>query len=189
VRFFFGAMSPYSWFAAERIDGLIDGVEWHPVLAGAVFKAHGRIAWGLTERRAAGIADCEARARQHGLGPIRWPEPWPTSDLFVGRAMIFARARGKLRPFALAAMRAAFLEGLDLGELAAVRTVAERVGLDPDDVAAAVHDPEIKQAVRAATQEAIDLGVFGVPTVAVGGRLLWGDDRLAEAAALAAAGR
>jgi 2-hydroxychromene-2-carboxylate isomerase len=86
-------------------------------------------------------------------------------------------------------MRAAFLEGLDLGELAAVRTVAERVGLDPDDVAAAVHDPEIKQAVRAATQEAIDLGVFGVPTVAVGGRLLWGDDRLAEAAALAAAGR
>src|SRR5271165_4577608 len=88
--FFFGAMSPYSWFAAERIDRVLSDARWRGVFAGAIFKASGRVSWGLTEHRRAGIADCEARARAHGLGPICWPEPWPTSDLLIARAMTFA---------------------------------------------------------------------------------------------------
>src|SRR6202795_2663515 len=107
-RFFFGAMSPYSWFAAERIDGLLPDAQWHCVLAGAVFKANGRVSWGLTDRRAEGIGDSEARAAEHGLGPIRWPQPWPTSDLLVARAMAFAEQRGELKALALAAMRLSF---------------------------------------------------------------------------------
>ena len=90
VDFFFGAMSPYSWFAAERIDAVLPEASWRPVFAGGLFRAAGRASWGLDERRAAGIADCEARAAAHGLGPIRWPEPWPTNDVLVARAMIVA---------------------------------------------------------------------------------------------------
>ena len=180
--FFFGAMSPYSWFAAERIDGLLPDAEWRPVFAGGVFKACGRSTWGLDERRTTGIADCEARAERHRLGPIRWPEPWPTVDVLVARAMLFADERGLLKPYALAAMRLAFREGRDLGELAAVQEASRRVGLDPADVELAVHDPKRKAALREATEEAVALGVFGVPTVAIGSRLFWGDDRLQEAA-------
>ena len=44
-------------------------------------------------------------------------------------------------------------------------------------------DPQVKLALRAATDAAHELGVFGVPTVAVGGELFWGDDRLQDAAA------
>jgi hypothetical protein len=39
--------------------------------------------------------------------------------------------------------------------------------------------------VRAANDEAVAHGVFGVPTVSVGARLFWGDDRLEEAARVA----
>jgi 2-hydroxychromene-2-carboxylate isomerase len=60
------------------------------------------------------------------------------------------------------------------------------VGFSPDDTAAAVDDPEIDAAMRAAANEAIACGVFGVPTALVGDTLFWGDDRLDEAAALAA---
>jgi 2-hydroxychromene-2-carboxylate isomerase len=182
VKFFFGAMSPYSWFAAERIGGLLPAAEWIPVFAGGVFKANGRTSWGLTEERAAKLADCDARARERGLGPINWPDPWPTNDVGVARAMVAAERRGVLVPFALAAMRLAFHEGRDLGEAAAVREAAARIGLDPDEIEAATHDPEIKQALRANTDGAVALGVVGVPTVAVGARLFWGDDRLEEAA-------
>lgn len=42
VRFYFGAMSPYSWFAAERIGDLLPDAEWVPVFAGALFSANGR---------------------------------------------------------------------------------------------------------------------------------------------------
>ena len=45
--FYFGAMSPYSWFAAERIGGLLPDAVWRPVYAGALFKASGRSTWGL----------------------------------------------------------------------------------------------------------------------------------------------
>src|SRR5271157_2178513 len=123
--FLFGAMSPYSWFAAERIDGLLPEARWRGVFAGAIFKAHDRVSWGSTEYRAGGIGDCEARARAHGLGPIRWPDPWPTSDLLIARALTFAELSAgsrsaDVKALGLAAMRLAFLDGADLGEQSAV---------------------------------------------------------------------
>jgi 2-hydroxychromene-2-carboxylate isomerase len=202
-RFFFGAMSPYSWFAAERIERLLPHARWRGVFAGALFKANGRGSWALTERREPGIADCEARAAQHGLGPIRWPEPWPTSDLLIARAMAFversanspaqppagrtagdgdAAAGRALKVFALAAMRLAFLEGADLGEVDAVLEAGRRVGINAEELRAALAEPQVKDALRAVNDEALSLGVFGVPTIVVGERSFWGDDRLAEAA-------
>jgi len=181
-QFFFGAMSPYSWFAAERIDQLIPEARWRGVLAGAIFKAHGRVSWGMTDRRAAGIGDCEARAAARGLGRIRWPEQWPTSDLLVARAMAYAETRGELKAFALAAMRLSFLEGADLGELAAVLEAGRRIGIGEDDMRRALREQAIKDALRSTTAEALALGLFGVPTVVVGSELFWGDDRLGDAA-------
>src|ERR1700759_3171469 len=130
--FFFGAMSPYSWFAAERIDELIDDVEWRPVFAGALFGAVGRESWGISDRREAGIADCEARSLQHGLGPVRWPEGWPSSDVLIARGMVAADDHGALRHFALAAMRAQFHEGARLDDPPTVSAIAHGVGLDGD---------------------------------------------------------
>jgi 2-hydroxychromene-2-carboxylate isomerase len=40
----------------------------------------------------------------------------------------------------------------------------------------------VKEALRAATQGALDRGVVGVPSVAIGDQVFWGDDRLPEAA-------
>jgi 2-hydroxychromene-2-carboxylate isomerase len=200
--FMFGAMSPYSWFAAERIDGMLPDARWRGVFAGAIFKAHDRVSWGSTEYRAGGIADCEARAAAHGLGPIRWPDPWPTSDLLIARAMTFAErsppaphearggagagergGRSQVRALGLAAMRLAFLDGADLGEQGAVLEAGRRAGIDPDSLADALGDPDIKDALRSSTDEALALGVFGVPTIVVGEELYWGDDRLEQAAA------
>ncbi len=176
-------MSPYSWFAAERIAHVLPDAQWRGVLAGAVFKANDRESWGLTERRDEKIADCDARARAHGLGPIRWPTPWPTSDLLVARAMAYAETRELLREFALSAMRTAFLDGRDLGERGAVIEAGERVGIDAAELDRALDDQSVKDALRSTTEQALTLGVVGVPTVAIDTRLFWGDDRLEEAAA------
>ncbi len=64
-----------------------------------------------------------------------------------------------------------------------VREAAPDVGLDQKEVDEATRDPEIKLALREATDAAHALGVFGVPTIAIGKELFWGDDRLEEAAA------
>jgi 2-hydroxychromene-2-carboxylate isomerase len=184
-------MSPYSWFAAERIEQLLPQARWRGVFAGALFKANGRSSWGLDERRDAGIADCDARAAEHRLGPIRWPDPWPTNDLLVARAMAYCAlldAAGDeegdalMRAFGLAAMRLTFLEGVDIGEPKAVLEAGRRAGIDEPTLRDALQDQQIKDATRALTDEAVTTGVFGVPTVLVDGQPFWGDDRLIEAA-------
>ena len=168
--FFFGAMSPYSWFAAERIGSLLPDAQWRGVLAGPLFKANGRVSWGLTERREEGIADCagaggDARTRPDPLAgaladerPARWRGRWPTQT-----------ARGMLVPFALSAMRLAFLDGRDLGARDAVLEAGRRAGIDTGGLESAARATRRSRTRCAAlTDEALALGVFGVPTVALG---------------------
>ena len=159
------------------------------MLAGVIFAAHGRTSWGLTDQREAGLADCEARAGERGLGPIRWPPGWPSSDLIVTRAMLHAEDEGALAPFALAAMRLGFLEGRSVSELETVLEAAARTGLDPHALEHAIAQPPLKEALRRRNDEALAQGVFGVPTVVVGGELFWGDDRLEDAARAAGSTR
>jgi 2-hydroxychromene-2-carboxylate isomerase len=178
IRFYFGAMSPYSWFAAERIDAVLPGAVWRPLFAGGLFRSAGRTSWGLTGDRAWKLADCEERARQHGLGEIVWPDPWPTNDVHVARAMVVADRAGRLKPFALAAMRLSFTEGGDLGDADVIAEAGRRSGID----LSTARDPDVKDALRAINDEAVALGIIGVPTVVVGDELFWGDDRLEAAA-------
>ena len=129
------------------------------------------------------MAEVERRARLYGLPAVRWPDPWPTDYLFAMRVATFAFQAGRGREFALQAFRQAFRQGHDLAVHERVLEAAGEVGLDVATVEGAAEDPEVKLALRAATDGAHELGVFGVPTVAVESELFWGDDRLEDAAA------
>jgi 2-hydroxychromene-2-carboxylate isomerase len=184
--FCFDLGSPYAYLAAERIhEVLTEPIRWQPVSLGGIFKLTGRSSWSLgdPERRASGMSEVERRALAYGLPPVRWPEPWPGNYLTAMRAAIFADMKGVGREFALQAFRGAFQEGHDLSVPERVFEAAHEAGLDPREVEEATGDPEIKLALREATDTAHELGVFGVPTVAVGEELFWGDDRLDEAVA------
>jgi 2-hydroxychromene-2-carboxylate isomerase len=186
ATFYFDLGSPFAYLAAERIaEALPVPVMWQPVSLGGLFKLNGRSSWSLEdpERRRAGIAEVERRVRLYGLPPLRWPDPWPTNYLFAMRAATFASELGRAPEFALCAFRQAFHQGHDLENPVHVLLAADEAGLDPGAVEEATRDPRIKLALRAATDAAHTLGVFGVPTVAVGPDLFWGDDRLADAAA------
>lgn len=185
VDFYFGAMSPYSWLSAERLEQLLPRAHWRPLFVGGLFNATGRRSWGLTERREEEIAECERRARAYGLGEISWPEAWPTSDLAVARAMTWAAQRGQVREYALAAMRLCFREGADLSHSQTVLEAATRAGLPAGELQTALADQQLKAALRRETDAAHGRGVFGVPTFAIGEELFWGDDRLPEVVAAA----
>jgi 2-hydroxychromene-2-carboxylate isomerase len=186
VTFYFDLGSPFAYLAAERItEALPEPVEWQPVSLGALFKLNGRSSWALAgpDRRQAGMAEVERRTALYGLRALRWPDPWPTNYLFAMRAATFAFQAGRGREFTVQAFRQAFQHGHDLEIHEHVLTAAEEAGLDRQEVEDAASDPQIKQALRAATDAAHELGVFGVPTLAIENELFWGDDRLADAAA------
>src|SRR5918998_4183291 len=121
--FFYDLGSPYAWLAAERIDALFDEPpRWVPVLLGAIFKATGRGSWASTGARADGMAEIERRARERGLPPIRWADPWTNDGLHAMRVAAHADSR----EFALAAFRVQFTEGLPLSDPANVALAAAR---------------------------------------------------------------
>ena len=186
VTFYFDLGSPYAYLASERLATIIDQpVVWQPVLLGGLFKLTGRSSWALGDyaRRQAGMAEIERRARGYGLPPFRWPDPWPSDYLAAMRAATYAFSAGRGREFTHEAFRAAFQRGHELSVVAHVRGVAEPAGLQAGAVDRAIADPEVKAMLRAATDAAFQRGVFGVPTLAVGDELFWGDDRLEDAAA------
>jgi 2-hydroxychromene-2-carboxylate isomerase len=186
ITFYFDLGSPYGYLAAERVGTVLpEPVRWQPVLLGGLFKLTGRSSWALGDyqRRQSGMAEIERRARSYGLPPMRWPDPWPTNYLYAMRATTHAFNLGRGREFVLAAYRAAFQQGVDLSIDAQVRRVGAQAGFDPDELDAATRDAAVKQQLRDATDAAYELGVIGVPTVALGDDVFWGDDRLEDAAA------
>ena len=120
--------------------------------------------------------------------PVRWPEGWPNNTLKAMRAAVFAQSIGRAVAFSLAAFRQAFAGGRDLSDVDNVLIAAAACELHPNAILKAFETQSVKDKLREVTAEAYDRGVRGVPTIAVGDELFYGDDRLEDAAsALAAA--
>ena len=151
-----------------------------PVLVGAIFAWRGRGSWALTDQRDAGEQEIERRAARYGLPPIVWPRGWPINSLAPMRAAVWADQQGAGPEFAQAAFEREFTRGEDISDVALLDEIARSVGVD--GTREAIADPEIKRALREATEQAWERGVQGVPTLEAGRRLYFGDDRLEEAA-------
>jgi 2-hydroxychromene-2-carboxylate isomerase len=167
---------------------VLPDAEWRPIAFGALIGIVGKLPWSLGPGRAAGMREVEERAAARGLPPVRWPDGWPdrTYSLLPLRAALIAADEGAIVPFSAAVYELVFVAGRTLTEPEPVLAAAAAAGVDPDLLAARIATPEIKARLRAATDAAIARGVTGVPTVAVGDALYWGDDRLEVAAAAAA---
>jgi len=184
--FYFDLSSPFAYLSATRIDELIPAAVWRPIAFGALVIQIGKVPWSLREGREPTMLEIERRAAERGLPPVRWPDGWPreTYSLAPPRGAVVAERHGRVREFSLAAYRLHFAEAHPLDPDDVVRAGIE-AGLDGDEVRAGLEDPKVKARLREYTDEALARGVTGVPTVAVDGRLFWGDDRLDAAAAAA----
>ena len=129
------------------------------------------------------MVEIERRAQSYDLPPLRWPDPWPTDYLTAMRAATYAFTIGKGREFTLQAFRNVFRHGRDMSIAENVLEAGERVAIDRDRLITATSDPLIKEALRRAIDTAFHRGVRGVPTIAIDDELVWGDDRLEDAAA------
>jgi 2-hydroxychromene-2-carboxylate isomerase len=188
ATFYYDFLSPYCYLAAERIDELIPDAAWKPIAYPILLGRQGRLEQAIEEMAPVPTAaEVSRRAGERGLPPFAPPATWPAEawSLTPMRAALFADQRGRLRGFSKAAYRKAFVESRALTEIESVLAAARDAGLDPGEVEEAIHRPEIKDGLKSNTDEAFDRGVTGIPTVAVGDELFWGDDRLDEAATAA----
>jgi 2-hydroxychromene-2-carboxylate isomerase len=194
ATFYYDFSSPYSYLAAERISGLFaesgaEQPEWQPISFGHILQSTGRRPWSFEEDRSVDFDEIQRRADQRGLPEVVYPKGWPIENYSLNpiRAAIYAKESGRVVSFSLACFRQVFAGGRDMSDVDNVLIAAAACELHPSAVLKGIETRSVKERLRAATDEALALGVEGIPTVAVGDRLFWGDDRL-EAAAAAAAG-
>jgi 2-hydroxychromene-2-carboxylate isomerase len=117
-------------------------------------------------------------AARRGL-PFAGPPGHPFNPLTALRMCTALADDAQRRRLALAALTAACWErGADISDAAVLARLADAAGFDGNGLLERAATPDVKQALLAATDEAIAEGVFGVPTYRVDGELFWGGDRI-----------
>jgi 2-hydroxychromene-2-carboxylate isomerase len=189
ATFYYDFSSPYSYLAAERISGLfaeaaLEQPDWQPISFGHLLQAIGRRPWSFpSEPDPEHLAEIQRRAADRGLPEVVYPEGWPIENysLNPARAAIYAKESGRVVSFTLACFRQVFAAGRDMSDVDNVLVAAAACELHPKAVLKGIETQAVKDKLRAATDRALELGVQGIPTLAVGEKLFWGDDRLEEA--------
>ena len=120
------------------------------------------------------MARCAQRLSIRLTGP---PEHPFRSVEALRTLYLFRREPAALR-LAVGLSDACWGQGRRLTHVDVLRDVVDRAGLDATQLAERMASVGVKNGLRALTDEAVGLGVFGVPTFVVDGELFWGHDRL-----------
>ena len=187
IDFFYEFASSYSYITALRIAPVAKAagvtVRWRPFLLGPIFKAQGWDTSPFNLYPAKGrymVRDCERQCGELGLA-FRLPEPFPQNTLLAARVALVGLAEGWGEDFSRAVYSAEFAEGRNIGDPAVVADIVQTLGHDSAATLARAQSDEIKGRLRAQTEEAQRLGIFGAPNFIARGELFWGNDRLEQA--------
>jgi 2-hydroxychromene-2-carboxylate isomerase len=188
--FYFDLASPHAYLAAERVlQALPRPVEWQPVLARALPGAEAFEALRCAQEMEAMRDTVERRARELGLQPLRWPDPFPFDSSLAMRAATYAKSIGRAVPFAQAAFRQAFAGGHSLEDPDVVLIAAAACEMHPAAVLRGVELRSVAQQLADATLQAETIQIKEVPAIVLDGELFAGERSVERAAdQMAAAG-
>jgi 2-hydroxychromene-2-carboxylate isomerase len=189
LEFWFEFASTYSYPAAMRIEALAARagvpVAWRPFLLGPIFQAQGWRDSPFNLYPAKGRymwRDLERLCAKHGLPYVR-PEIFPQRSILAARLALAAIGEPWLPALVRGIYVANFAERADISEPAALARVLAALGQDAPPWLERAQSQPAKDALRANTERAQALGIFGAPTFVVRGELFWGGDRLEDALA------
>lgn len=189
ISFFYDPISPYAHLAFERLPEALMGhsvhVRYRPVLFAALLKAHGQLGPAeIPAKRDWTYRQVSWLGHHHGV-VLDMPAAHPFNPLpllRLGLACASDEAPGETSRYVTELLlRHVWRGGQDAADparLAALQALLQdhmaqrgRPWLAPDsDV--------VKQRLRANTDAALALGLFGVPAMVLDGRVFWGQDAL-----------
>ena len=175
IEFFYDIGSPYSYLAAAQMDGLaVDtglAVEWRPFLLGGVFKASGnQPPISVPARGPYLVKDLKRCAAQQGV-PFRMPSRFPLNTLLPMRVLC-GMPDAQLPDATMKLYRAYWFDDMDVSS---PDVVASLLGAD---AVARAGDDVVKDRLKRNSEEAVQRGAFGAPTMFVGDEMFFGADRV-----------
>lgn len=186
IDFWYSIGSTYSYLTVMRLAEVerTSGVRfrWRPFNVRHVMVAQNNIPFKDKPVKTAYMwRDIERRARRSGLAPSL-PAPYPLPGLVLANLVATLGAEeGWAEDYTRATYRRWFEQGEPAGEEPNISASLREIGRDPSEALALARSERIETALAAATEKAMDLGVFGSPSFVVDGEVFWGDDRLEDA--------
>lgn len=187
IEFYFDCSSPWTYLAFIRVLDVVTRqnaeIVWKPILVGGVFNA---VNESVYEARSNPhpvkgryyLKDMRDWARHTGI-EIGSPPVFPVNSVRAMRGALYALDEDKLYPYCKGLFEQYWGALRDISQWDVIREVAEAVGLDADALQAYAESQPAKDRLKVNTQELIDRGGFGSPTMFVGeGDMYFGNDRL-----------
>lgn len=179
LTFYYDVVCPFAYLASTQIEALAARagveIEWVPILLGGVFRAIGQAdvparAMPISKQHLNHL-DMKRYATLYGV-PLRLHPRHPLRTVEAMRLLHTVEG----------AARVALTHRLYHAHFAENRDISDKNVLAEIGDVSNIESPDIKQALRAATDRAVADGVFGVPSFVVeqnGKRVLfWGQDRM-----------
>ncbi len=180
--FDFGSSASYlAWTQLPALEAATGAkAVFKPMLLGGVFQATGNQSPVSIPAKGKYIFEDFARFAQRYAVPFNRNPYFPINTLLLMRGAIALQMKGDARfmDYCRAMFNAIWVDALNMNDPATAAEALRKAGFDAQAVVALASEQATKDALKAATQAAVELGVFGAPTFFVGDQMFWGQDRL-----------
>ena len=182
LEFYYDYGSPYSYLADTQVEAIAERagatLVRKPMLLGGVFKATSNASPMTVEQKSRWSAfDLPMWAKHYGV-PFQRNPFFPVNTLALMRGAAAAQIDGLFERYHPAIYKAMWVDGRNLNDIAEVAKVLAAAGLDAQKFGNRIQEQDVKDRLKATTDEAVARGVFGAPTSFVGDMMFFGNDRL-----------
>ncbi|MDG1243516.1 MAG: 2-hydroxychromene-2-carboxylate isomerase [Porticoccaceae bacterium] len=183
VEFYFDVGSPTAYLAHKRLKQLKleygCSIIYHPVLLGGLFKASGNSSPVTVPAKGKYMMmeDLPRFAKLYSV-PLNTNPHFPINTLNLMRGAVSSLDEEYFDTYIDTIFKAIWVESRNMGDIDTVIEVLSDAGLDAQSILEATQNPEVKQQLISNTEQAVERGLFGAPTMFVDGEMFFGQDRL-----------
>lgn len=178
IDFYLDFISPYAYLAFEKLPGalmgLSYGVTYKPVLFAAMLQHHGQLGPAeIQPKRDWTYRQVLWQAHANGID-LQMPAAHPFNPLALLRLALACGANGSCNRYVTETIfHHVWRGGANAADPLRLQALVQQLAPKCE-----VNCEEVKAQLKANTEEAITLGLFGVPSMVVDGKLFWGFDAL-----------
>jgi 2-hydroxychromene-2-carboxylate isomerase len=184
VEFLFDFGSPTAYLAYTQLPRIAAErgaqIVWRPILLGGVHKASGNASPITVPAKGRWMFDDISRwAKRYGV-PFKMNPHFPINTIALMRGAVGVQMKmpDDFLRYVEAMYDAVWVKAKNMGDPEEVARVLGEAGLDAKRIFALVGEQEVKDQLKANSDEAVARGVFGAPTFFVGDEMFFGQDRL-----------
>ncbi len=182
IEFYFDFGSPTTYLAYQRLKQLHEKfgvqIELKPVLLGGLFKGANNNSPAFVPLKAQWMdIDMKRYAKRYNV-ELKQNPFFPINTLYLMRGALVAQEMGCLDHYVDTVFNAMWREPQNLGDLATLIQTLTAADLDAEKILAGAQQDHIKQDLKQRTNDALERGLFGCPTLFYGDEFFFGQDRI-----------